>query len=316
VVNEAASRNCNLIVSHHPIIFKGLKSITGRTYVERAILAAIRKDIALYSIHTNLDNVRAGVNRMIAAKLGLTGTRILSPRPGTLTKLVTFVPEKNLQAVKRAIHDAGAGQLGNYLDCSFESRGTGHFTPNSSANPHIGKPGTPESVDEVRLEVILPTHLKDEVLAALRAAHPYEEVAYYLSALTNENPEVGAGLVGTLPAAEEPLSFLKRLKVVMKAEMVRHTAIHGKPIQTVAVCGGAGSFLLGDAIRQGADAYVSADFKYHEFFDAEGKILVADIGHYESEQYTKDLLKEVLSQKFTTFASLFSETVTNPISYL
>lgn len=316
VVNEAAARNCNLIISHHPILFKGLKSITGRTYVERAILAAIRKDIALYAIHTNLDNVRTGVNRMIAEKLGLTQTRILSPRPGTLTKLVTFVPEKNLEAVRGALHEAGAGQLGNYLDCSFESRGTGHFRPNESASPHIGKPGARESVEEVRIEVILPNHLREAVLAALRKEHPYEEVAYYLSALTNDNQEVGAGLIGTLSSAEEPLSFLNRLKVVMKANQIRHTAFTGRPVRTVAVCGGAGSFLLADAIRQGADAYVSADFKYHDFFDADGKILVADIGHYESEQYTKDLLKEVLSQKFTTFASLFSETVTNPISYL
>ncbi len=316
VVNEAVSRNCNLVVSHHPILFKGLKSITGKTYVERAILAAIRKDIALFAIHTNLDNARTGVNRVIAEKLGLTQTRILKPKPGTLAKLVTFVPEKNLETVRRAIHDAGAGQVGNYLDCSFEGRGTGRFRPNESASPHIGKPGVPESVDEVRIEVILPEHCKDAVLTALRKAHPYEEVAYYLTPLSNDNQDVGAGLVGTLSSSEEPLAFLRRLKVVMKANMIRHTAPTGRPIHTVAVCGGSGSFLLGDAIQQGADAFVSADFKYHDFFDAEGKILVADVGHYESEQYTKDLLKEVLSQKFTTFASLFSETVTNPISYL
>lgn len=316
VVNEAASRNCNLVVSHHPILFKGLKSITGKTYVERAILAAIRNDIALYAIHTNLDNVRTGVNRMIAEKLGLTQTRILKPKPGTLSKLVTFVLEKNLDTVRRALHEAGAGQVGNYLDCSFETKGTGRFRPNENAAPHIGKPGAPESVDEVRIEVILPEHCKDAVLAALRKAHPYEEVAYYLTTLDNDNQDVGAGLVGTLPSAEEPLSFLRRLKVVMKATMIRHTDPPSGTIRTVAVCGGSGSFLLEDAIRHGADAFVSADFKYHDFFDAEGKILVADIGHYESEQYTKDLLKEVLSQKFTTFASLFSETATNPISYL
>jgi len=316
VVNEAASRNCNLVVSHHPILFKGLKSITGRTYVERAILAAIRKDIALYAIHTNLDNVRTGVNRMIAERIGLTQTRILSPRPGTLSKLVTFVPEKNLETVRRALHEAGAGQVGNYLDCSFESRGTGRFRPNEEATPHIGKPGAPESVDELRIEVILPNHLREVVLAALRKAHPYEEVAYYLTALTNDNQDVGAGLLGILSSPEEPLSFLQRLKVVMNTNLVRHTTLPGRPIRTVAVCGGAGSFLLTDAIRNGADAYVSADFKYHDFFDAEGKILVADIGHYESEQYTKDLLGNVLQEKFVSFASIFSKSVTNPISYL
>lgn len=316
VVNEALQRGCNLIISHHPIIFKGLKTLTGRTYVERTVIAAIQKDIALYAIHTNLDNVRTGVNKIIADRLGLLSTRVLRPRPGTLTKLVTFVPVKHAAAVRHAIHAAGAGQIGNYKDCSFEISGTGRFTPNNTAQPHTGRPGQAESVDEVRLEVLLPEERKDAVLKALTESHPYEEIAYYLTKLENENQEVGAGLIGDLLSPEEPIVFMKRLKEAMQAKVVRHTAVPGTPIRRVAVCGGAGSFLLADAIRQGADAYVSADFKYHEFFDAEGKILVCDIGHYESEQFTKAHLQKVLSEKFTTFASHFSNTVTNPIDYL
>jgi dinuclear metal center YbgI/SA1388 family protein len=314
VVEEAARRGCNLVVSHHPILFKGLKSLTGRTYVERTVLLAVQKEIALYAIHTNLDNVRTGVNARIAERIGLSQTRILAPRKGILTKLVTFVPQDHLEAVLEALHRAGAGQIGNYSNCSFEVQGTGRFTPGDSSNPNIGAPGSPEKVTEVRVEVLLPETREQAVMAALRQAHPYEEVAYYLTSLNNENQDVGSGLIGDLPKPMEPTTFLKHLKESMQAKVVRHTAPNG-PIKTVAVCGGAGSFLLGDAIRQHADAYVSADFKYHEFFDAEGKIMICDIGHYESEQFTKALLLEVLSEKFTTFASHFSETVTNPLSY-
>lgn len=316
VVEEAVARGCNLIVSHHPIVFKGLKSITGKTYVERTVIAALKKDIGIYAIHTNLDNIHNGVNRKIAEKLGLTKTRILSPRKGTLLKLVTFVPEKNLEDLMLALHDAGAGHVGNYKNCSFQLIGEGTFQPNENAKPHIGAAGKLERVKEVRVEVVLPEERKASVLQALRKAHPYEEVAYYLSMLENDNQEVGAGLIGELPGNEEPMAFLKRLKEVMQVSVIRHTQLPGNSIRRVAVCGGAGSFLLGEAKRQGADVFVSADFKYHEFFDAEGKILIADIGHYESEQFTKDLLKEVLTEKFTTFASHFSKSVTNPISYL
>ncbi len=316
VVREAAKRGCNLIVSHHPIIFKGLKSLTGKTYIERAVIAAIQSNIALYAIHTNLDNIRTGVNQKIAEQIGLTNTKILGPASGTLMKLVTFVPAQQVENVLKAMNDAGAGQIGNYKNCSFEVKGTGRFEPSAGANPHLGTVGKPEQVEEVRVEVILPEERKASILQALRKSHPYEEVAYYLSKLENENQEVGAGLIGELPQEEDPKAFLLRLKSGFKTSVIRHTGLPQRPLKRVAVCGGAGSFLLGQAIRMQADVYVSADFKYHDFFDAEGKILIADIGHYESEQFTRDLLKEVLSKKFTTFASHFSETVTNPISYL
>lgn len=315
VVREARQKGCNLVISHHPIVFKGIKSLTGKNYVERTVHAAIKEDIALYAIHTNLDNISTGVNQKIAERIGLINTRVLRPRTDTLFKLVTFVPSENLDEVLEALHTAGAGQIGNYKDCSFGVLGTGRFEPGDQANPHLGERGKPERVEEMRVEVLVPMDKKESVLQALRSAHPYDEVAYYVSRLENENQEVGAGLIGELATPEAPLDFLKRLKRDMNTPMIRHTA-PGKPIQKVALCGGAGSFLLPDAIRQKADAFVSADFKYHEFFDAEAKILIADMGHHESEQFTKALIQEVLTKKFTTFASHFSDTVTNPISYL
>lgn len=316
VVNEAASLGCNLILSHHPILFKGLKSLTGKNYVERAVIASIKKEIAIYAAHTNLDNVRMGVNRKIGERLGLINTHILSPAKGTLSKLATFVPNDNLEKVLQSLYEAGAGEIGNYEQCSFQIQGTGTFKPNETAMPILGTAGKLEKVPETRIEVIFPTYATAKIMTALRAAHPYEEVAHYITRLENENQEVGAGLFGELSKPEEAMAFLNRLKGAMNASVIRHTQIHKKSIQKVAICGGAGSFLLSEATTKGADIFISADFKYHDFFDAEGKIIIADIGHYESEQYTKDLFKEVLSQKFTTFAFHFSKMATNPIRYL
>jgi len=316
VIDEAIALGSNLVVAHHPIIFKGLKKLTGQTYVERTIIKAIKHDIAIYCAHTNLDNVHNGVNSKIAERLDLVNTRILSMSSDTLAKLVTFVPAEHLEKVTAALHEAGAGQIGNYKNCSFQVGGTGVFEPNDDAKPFVGKTGQLEKVSEVRVEVLLPTWRENAVVAALRRSHPYEEAAYYLSRVVNQNQEAGAGLIGETKVAEEPIAFLERLKKQMNAKVIRHTAPINRPIKTVAVCGGSGSFLLGEAISQGADVFVSADFKYHEFFDADGRIIIADVGHYESEQFTKDLFKEVLSQKFPTFAINFSKSVTNPISYL
>jgi dinuclear metal center YbgI/SA1388 family protein len=316
VVEEAINTQCNLIVAHHPIVFKGLKKLTGSNYVERTIIRAIRADIAIYAIHTNLDNIHTGVNRKIAEKIGLKNLKILSPKNNVLTKLVTFIPTENTEQVLNALYVAGAGQIGNYTHCSFTIEGTGTFRPNEQATPHIGKKLEQESVREMRAEVIFPSHLEGKVVAALRKSHPYEEVAYYLTALQNENQEVGAGMIGELDKDEEPLAFLQRLKVCMDLQIIRHTKLLNKPVKKIAVCGGSGSFLLQQAIRAGAQAFVTADFKYHEFFDAEDHLIIADIGHYESEVFTKELLQEVLIKKFPTFAINFSTTVTNPISYL
>jgi dinuclear metal center YbgI/SA1388 family protein len=316
VVKEAAERDCNLIVAHHPIIFKGLKRLSGNSYVERVVIESIKRDIAIYALHTNLDNVKNGVNRKIGEKIGLRNMRILVPRTDTLAKLVTFIPPQNLQDVLSAMYTAGAGQVGEYKNCSFSVEGQGTFTPGEGTQPHIGNAHHAETVDEIRVEVLVPNHRREAVLSALRAAHPYEEVAYYLTALSNENQDVGSGMIGELDRPVEPLEFLRGLKVSMELDTIRYTALPSHPIKKIAVCGGSGSFLLKNAIQAGAEAYVSADFKYHEFFDADGKILIADIGHYESEVFTKDLIVDVLTKKFPTFAINFSRTGTNPISYL
>lgn len=316
VVQEAIRRDCNLIVAHHPIVFKGLKRLTGSTYIERTIILAIRHNIAIYAIHTNLDNVHTGVNKMIAERIGLNNLHILVPRKDTLSKLCVFIPAANTEEVLTALHQAGAGQIGNYKNCSFKVEGTGSFTPNAMATPHIGTIEKQEFVREIRAEVIFPTHLEKKIINILKKVHPYEEVAYYLSPLSNENQEVGSGMIGELDMPVEPIDFLKRLKATMDVTIVRHTALIHKPVKKVAICGGSGSFLLQKAINAGADVFVTADFKYHEFFDADNKVIIADIGHYESEVFTKDLLKRVLMEKFNTFAINFSETVTNPISYL
>jgi len=317
VVDEAITKKCNLIVAHHPIVFKGLKSLTGKTYVERVIIKAIKSGIAIYAIHTNLDHVIGGVNKKIADKIGLQNLSILLPKKNTLSKLVTFIPKENAEKVIADLHEAGAGNIGNYKNCSFRLVGEGTYMPTGEAKPFHGEVDRLETTNEVRVEVILPSHREDQVLSALRKNHPYEEVAYYLSRLENTNQEVGAGIIGELPVAQDPLHFLNELKNRMNVSVVRHTDIpENKVVKKVAICGGAGSFLLGTAIAKGADVFVSSDFKYHEFFDADGKILIADIGHFESEQFTKELLYEFLTEKFHTFAIIFSETVTNPISYL
>lgn len=316
VVDEAIAQSCNLIVAHHPILFKGIKRLTGQTYVERVLIKAIQNQISIYAIHTNLDNVITGVNRKIAERLGLTNLRILAPKSGTLLKLTTFIPKEQTEKVIEAMHAAGAGQIGNYKNCSFRISGEGTYLPAEGANPYLGTKGKLERVEEIRVEVILPIHSKSAVLQALITTHPYEEVAYYLSELKNENQEAGSGLIGELPEAYDPIKFLDWLKASLNTSCIRYTQPLKMPIKKVALCGGSGSFLLPMAIAKGAQVYVSADFKYHEFFDADGKIMVADIGHYESEQFTKDLLSEFLKEKFPTFAIVFSKVVTNPISYL
>jgi dinuclear metal center YbgI/SA1388 family protein len=315
VIAEAEKRDCNLIVSHHPIIFKGLKKLTGSHYVERTVLLAIRKGIALYAAHTNLDNVPHGVNRKLAEKIGLQNLKILAQRQDSLLKLVTFTPTENREAVLKAMHEAGAGNIGNYEECSWRVEGTGRFRPNDEADPHIGESGKREEVQEEKLELIFPFYLKEKVVDALRAAHPYEEVAYYLTALQNANQEAGAGMVGELDKPMAESEFIELLKKSFGLKMLRHTAFTGKEIRSVAVCGGAGSFLIGKAFEKKADAFVTADLKYHEFFEADGKLLLADIGHYESEVATGEIFLQTLTKKFGTFAVVLSETVTNPVLY-
>ncbi|KAB2914070.1 MAG: Nif3-like dinuclear metal center hexameric protein [Bacteroidetes bacterium] len=315
VVQEAIEKGCNLIVSHHPIVFSGLKKITGANYIERVVIKAIQNNIALYAIHTNLDNVlKSGVNGKIAEKLGLKNTRILSPKGEILCKLVTYCPTAQADALRQAIFEAGAGVIGNYDQCSFNSDGIGTFRGNDGADPFVGKVGELHKENEVRIETVFPAWAQNSVVAALLAAHPYEEVAYDVYALKNKHPQTGAGIIGSLSDEMDANVFLEHLKNTMKADGIRYTS-YAKKIKTVAVCGGSGSFLLRDAMAQKADVLVTADFKYHQFFDAEGRIMIADIGHYESEQYTIELLGEILNKKFTTFAVLFTQVNTNPVNY-
>jgi dinuclear metal center YbgI/SA1388 family protein len=316
VIAEAIHLKCNLIVAHHPIVFKGLKKLTGSHYVERVIILAIKHDIAIYAIHTNLDNIAAGVNRRICEQIGLQHLRILAPRKDTLSKLVTFIPLEHGESVLAALYAAGAGQIGQYKNCSFSVTGTGTFKPDPMAKPYIGKAQVQENVQEIRAELIFPSHVEQQVLTALRTSHPYEEIAYFVTPLTNENQEVGSGMVGELDKAMEPLEFLKGLKVSMALNIVRHTPLINTPVKKVAVCGGSGSFLISRAIQSGAQVFITADVKYHDFFEADNRIIIADIGHYESEAFTKQLIIDVLIKKFPSFAINFSKTVTNPISYL
>jgi dinuclear metal center YbgI/SA1388 family protein len=316
VVLEAVARGCNMIVAHHPIVFGGLKKITGRNYVEKAVIAAIKQDIAIYAIHTNLDNMVAkGVNGRIADMLGLAGRRALVAKEATLCKLYCFVPVGHLEAVRSALFAAGAGHIGNYSECSYSVEGMGTFKGGEGAQPFVGEVGRRHEEKEARLEVILPAVLQGQVVRAMIAAHPYEEVAYDLVPLANAHEGVGAGLVGELPSPMEEEAFLDRLGSIFRVPVVRHTRLTGRPVKTVAVCGGAGSGLISNALSVGANFYVTSDVKYHEFFDANDRLVIADIGHFESEQYTVDLLVDELREKFSNFAVLKSGTRTNPVHY-
>jgi len=315
VVDEAIALGANLIVAHHPIIFSGLKKITGKNYVERVVIKAIQHSIAIYAIHTNLDNVSNGVNAEICKRLGLQHCQILQPKANLLKKLVTFIPVENFETVTQAIFAAGAGHIGNYSETGFSQQGTGTFKGNTLSNPTIGTAGKKESVSEMRFETIFPAHLEHSIITALTQAHPYEEVAYDLYSLTNTLAHTGSGMVGILPAPLSESEFLSFLKEKMYANCIRHTNLLKRKVQKIAVCGGSGSFLLKHAIAAQADFYVTSDFKYHEFFDAENRIVIADIGHYESEQFTKDLLISLLNEKFPTFALHLSRINTNPVNY-
>lgn len=316
VIDEAIERGCNLVIAHHPIVFSGLKKFNGKNYVERVIIKAIRNNIAIYAAHTNLDNVHNGVNAKIAGKLGLINCTVLAPQKNLLKKLVTFCPEAKAEEVRTALFNAGAGKISNYDECSFNTTGTGTFRAGAGSDPFVGEIGKQHQEKEVRIETIYPQHVEGQVLKALFNAHPYEEVAYDLIPLSNTHNRIGAGLIGELPEEIDEMDFLKRLKTVMKADSVRYTALRDKKVKKIAICGGSGSFLLGDATKSGADVFVTADFKYHQFFDAENRIIIADIGHYESEQFTVELFYEILKKKFSTFAVLISTINTNPIKYL
>jgi dinuclear metal center YbgI/SA1388 family protein len=315
VVDEANALGANMIIAHHPIVFTGMKSLTGRTYVERTIINAIKNDIAIYAIHTNLDNVWDGVNARIADKLGLTSRAILGPLSNQIRKIVVYVPHVHLDSVREAMFEAGAGNIGEYSECGFVLSGEGTFKAGKGTDPHVGEIGSRHREAESRLEMAAPSHKVNAVIRALLEAHPYEEVAYDIIPVEGVNPRLGAGMVGEMDSGMDLKAFLKHVKSTFHCQMIRFTADIGVKVKRVAVCGGSGRFLLKDAIRAGADVFLTSDFKYHEFFDAEGKIVVVDIGHFESEQFTVDLLGEMLKEKFPNFALHFTRVKTNPVNY-
>jgi len=315
VVDEAIALGCNLIITHHPIVFKGLKSFTGKTYVERVVEKAIRHNLALYAIHTNLDHVKYGVNGVISERLGLKNLKVLKPKGGLLKKLVTFCPTEQAEDLRLALFAAGAGHISGYSDCSFNAEGTGTFKAGEGSDPYAGEIGILHHEPETRIETVFVAQDERKVLLALFENHPYEEVAYDIYGLENKLDAVGAGMIGWLEHELDGRAFLGLVKERMDASVIRHTALLPKKIRKVAVCGGSGSFLLKDAIAAGADAFVTADFKYHEFFDADEKLVIADIGHFESEQFTSNLLIDIIQENFPNFAIRLTEHNTNPINY-
>ena len=316
IVDEAIEKKCNLIVSFHPIIFSGLKKLNGNNYVERVVLKAIKNDIAIYAMHTALDNSFQGVNAKICEILGLQNKKILIPQKNTIKKLTTYVPNNNAEEVRLALFNAGAGNIGNYDNCSYNTEGYGTYRGNENSNPTIGKKGILHKEEETFISVIFEKHNEKNILSALFSSHPYEEVAYDIVPLDNFNQEIGMGMIGELKTEKNELDFLNFLKKTMNAKGIKHSKLVGKPIKKVAVLGGSGSFAINNAIAANADIYVTSDIKYHEFYKAENKLIIADIGHYESEQFTKNLLVDILTKKFPNFAIILSNKNTNPIYYL
>lgn len=316
VVNEAIQSGCDLIISHHPLIFLGLKKINGKNPVERMVKKCLQNNIAVYAAHTNLDNIQQGVNAMICEKLGLRNPRILSAKTKMLRKLAVFCPESHARQVREAVFNAGAGHIGNYDSCSFNIPGQGTFRGLQGSDPFVGKVGQLHYENEIRIEAIYPVYCEKNIVQAMQKAHPYEEVAYDIYSLENEFAAVGSGMVGNLENETGSGEFLQKLKGIFDTGCIRHTKIIHEKVKKIAVCGGSGIFLLYDAVKAGADVFVTGDVKYHDFFEADNKIIIADVGHFESEQFTKDLLMNLLKKNISTFAVQISKVKTNPVYYL
>ncbi|MFW5752253.1 MAG: Nif3-like dinuclear metal center hexameric protein [bacterium] len=316
IIEEALSKNCNLIISHHPVIFSGLKKLTGNHYSERIILKALKNDIAIYSAHTNIDSVKNGVSFALARVIGLNQVQVLRPMKGILRKIVTFVPGSHEQKVREALFEAGAGHLGDYDSCSYNIKGTGTFRGLEGTNPFLGEKGKLSLEEETRIETIFPAYLSGKIVNALLESHPYEEVAYDIYPLENVHVNAGMGAIGVLEAPVIDEDFLLHVKDKLKAGVIRHTRLTGKRVQKVAVCGGSGISLLKDAIAAEADLFLTGDIKYHQFFDADNRVILADAGHYETEQFTKNIFFNMITKKMPNFAVYLSEINSNPINYL
>jgi dinuclear metal center YbgI/SA1388 family protein len=316
VIDEAIAKNCNLVVCFHPILFSGLKKITGKNYVERSILKAIKNDIAIYAVHTALDNHKNGVNKIFCDALGLKKTKVLVPKPNFIQKLVTYTVPENAEKVRNALFDAGAGKIGNYEDCSFNSQGIGTYMGNEDSKPEIGERFEFVEAQEIKIEVTFEKHLQSKILKALFSNHVYEEIAYEIYDLQNTHQNIGLGMIGELETPMTETDFLLFVKDKMQCGGIRHSSLLGKPIKKVAVLGGSGSFAIKNAIQAGVDVFLTSDLKYHNFYETENQIVLADIGHFESERYTKNYIVDFLKEKITNFAIVLSEENTNPVKYL
>lgn len=316
VLDEAIALNYNMIVAHHPIVFSGLKKFNGKNYIEQVVIKAIKNNIILYAAHTNLDSTNNGVSFKMAEKIGLKNCRVLQPKTNLLSKIITYCPTINVITVRQAMFDAGAGNIGNYAECSYNSEGVGTYKGLAGTNPHLGTTGESHQEKETKIETVVPNHLIGKVVKSMIESHPYEEVAYDIVELKNSHQLVGSGVIGELEVEEDEKKFLLRLKNDLNTACVRHTNLLNKKVKTVALCGGSGSFLLNNAISNNADVFITGDIKYHQFFDAENKIIIADVGHYESEQYTTELIYEILNKNFPNFAVRLSKENTNPVNYL
>ena len=315
VIDEAISKNYNLVFTFHPIIFSGLKSLTGKNYVERAVLKAIENKIAIYALHTAFDNDFFGVNYGICEAFGLKNQKILMPKMQNLNKLEVFVPKDDAEKVKEALFEAGAGNIGFYDECSFSISGTGTFRPNEGSNPFSGTQNVRENADEVMISVIFEAFKQHQIISAMKSAHPYEEVAYQLISLENENHYSGLGRFGDLETELPEEEFLKFVKEKFGLKVIRHSSFNSKKIKRIGVLGGSGASGIKAALSAGCDAYLTGDVKYHDFFAAENKMLICDIGHFESEQFVTQQLIEILSEKFPKFAIAKSGENTNPVNY-
>ncbi len=315
IIDEAIEKKCNMIIAHHPIIFRPIKSITGKNYIERTIIKAIKNDIAIYAAHTSVDNSYEGLNKIVANKLELTNLNIIEPKKNLLYKLVTFAPVKYSQKVKKAIFEAGAGHIGNYDSCSFNVKGIGTFRAGENTNPFIGEKNKIHNENEERIETIFPSYLSSKIISTLIKNHPYEEPAYDIYPLKNTLDKFGAGIIGELKKTETEISFLKKIKNKLEIKSLRHSTLLNKKIKKVAICTGAGHFLIEKSIKQNADIFISSEFKYNEYIEAKNRIVLVDAGHYETEIFIKNLFYEIITKNFTNFATKFADKFENPVKY-
>ena len=308
VIDEALAQGSNMVISHHPIIYKhGLKKIEPTNRVGKIIYKALENKILLYSMHTNIDSGKAGGNVLFAKKLELQNLSVLVPKENQFCKLVVFVPAENSALLKEAMFKIGCGNIGNYSHCSYSCEGIGSFKPLTGVNPHIGKHNRLERVDEERIEMIFPKNIKRQVIETLYGHHPYEEPAFDIITLENQNREVGLGRIGLLPTSMLAKDFILYIKEKLNLDFVKFSGNRDAEIKKVAVCGGGGASFISEALTAGVNAYITGDLKYHDFFIPENKMLLIDIGHFEGEHFIREIITSLLQENFNTFATHFTE---------